>query len=407
MSVDHLRLWGNNAYARIKELNLPDVKEHVCLTIPRGTYRKCAMTFNDVRSTKASRYYQMALQVFLEMLKRTYQSAKSGNSEKRIDCYPFMSVYLEYPSTMNHPDQSSCYRLHAFSFHSSIHFGSALENIISENALRQQESRTKKRALRINPLENLADYQLFYRITSKEMFYRTIGDWIRKDNYYISHLDSVMNHKAKMTTKGFMGNPVYIFSLKHALKETPANTIRMFRDTHSYYRENEYHFASYDHIIRLSPEQLDTAVFMSKYLPDYQARMEKYCVVPRRVQERATIFNMQDLPELPEIDDDDHQPTEYENNCMDEYDTRMTKDTEKEKFEEFFDQSDFVIMHARAKMEYKRSVQQFEGTNLFREKYREYQTWACEEFEARCFDEDSNISDVGLKMIRWMENTVI
>ena len=401
MSVDNLRLWGNNTFARINTIDLEGVHDYVCLTIPRDTYRRCAMTFNDVRSTKASRYYQMTLQIFLEMLRRTHEFVRD-DTIKSVKTNPFMKVYLEFPEMQNRPDQASCYRIHAYALDDQIHFGTALESIISENSRRLKESRTKKRALRINPMENLADYQLYYRITSKEMFYRTIGDWIRKDNFYISRLDRIVG-KNKNMDHDYEGNVKRLFHIKYALKETPRNTNPIFCDARSYMVDETPCLPSCKHLIRISTEQLDTAVFMSKYLPDYQQRVRKYSVEPPVQVQYAKVLNDDEIEDPMSDFMDGLEVRSYEQDCMTEYDTHMTRDEEKDKFEEFFEQSDFVITHTRAKNQYDRHVRAFEQTPEFNEKYKEYQKWACEEFEARCFDQDSNISDVGLKMIRWVD----
>lgn len=398
MSVDQLRLWGNNVYSRVKEASLPCVYEHVHLSIPRSTYRKCAMSFNDIRSMNTSKAYQLMLQTFLEMIHRTYDWHLQNRHKTKVTVFPFLKVYLEFPSSSSRDDESSCYRIHAFALHEAIHFGSALEDIIKENAQRQRESRTNKRAARINPLENLADYQLFYRMTSKEMYVRCIADFLHQGNAFMCGLDQIMGTSLDHVDN--IGNPTSVFDLKTCLSNSPTNTLDVFTKTDSYCVDNQWLFPSYGHLLRLSPEQFNTAVFINKYLPDYQRRMEAYYTPD--IIHRPTLDNYVNTDQLTESFALDKMDVSIIDKApLSEYDLRMTKDVERSKFDEFYERSDFVIMQKRAKEEYQRNVRPFEKTKLFAEKYRAYQKWTCEEFEARCLDEDSNISDVGLNIIYW------
>ena len=105
MSVDQLRLWGNNVYSRVKEASLPCVYEHVHLSIPRSTYRKCAMSFTDIRSMNDSKAYQLMLQTFLEMIHRTYDWHLQNRHKTKVTVFPFIKVYLEFTSSSSRDDE--------------------------------------------------------------------------------------------------------------------------------------------------------------------------------------------------------------------------------------------------------------------------------------------------------------
>lgn len=411
--VCHIMDWGRNNYSRISEANLPMVYQHMVLTIPSSMYRKCATTFHDIRSTTESRYYHMALQFFLAMLSKTQDAYSSGHRASSVNISPFLKVFLEFPPSASRPDKASCYRLHAFALHESVNFGEAFKEILETNRKRQNEARSKKRALRINPLENLSEYQLYYRINSKEMFYRCIADRISKGTYFVDHMDKIMGKRIDDLEN--IGHPKRVFTFKNCFGDTPTDTQKRFRDVSEYTDEgsDRFFFPSYDHVIRLLPEQFDPAVFIFKKLPDYQVRWEKL----NNVKPTKPIANKYFNEELLEAVDDDlddmdggfaqdkasNEPDLFDHSKNEEYDIRMKGDIERQRFDEFYECSDFVIMHKTCRNLYESRVREYENTDAFCEKYKSFQKDMVEEFEARCFDQDANISDVGIKMIHWMD----
>ena len=139
------------------------------------------------------------------------------------------------------------------------------DKMFFENQTRPANSRKP------DELAGLQQHQHFKRVNS-EVYYRNICSIVRGDRFIENNLDNVLSHGNKTMDKN-PAHPSKIFTLRNACRQCKNDK---FRSVKIWQVNDTYTFPNVENIIRLSPQQLCTKIFCSKYLPDYQAWFELY-----------------------------------------------------------------------------------------------------------------------------------
>jgi hypothetical protein len=393
--------WPYSGFSRIKEANLESVEQHVCMRIPRDAFRQSGMCFNEIRqSSQAARYWEMMLQLFLEMCCEVYERPKEDGAiaSKIRDINPFQKVYLEWIPSENDPQRACEYRLHAFIFTDVLTYGDHLNRLLEDNIrLRAEGAKRPGNSRKPDPLCALSDHQHYKRVT-KEVYYRTICGLANGHRLVENNLDEVLSHNASLEDPCNMANPVNIWTVKNACTNCRNSDYRTRSDN---YVNGVFTFRDTKRVIRLSPEQCCSKTFCSKYLPDYQSYVDKFVKPTKHVAlpEDCTMLNdhengHKDKAERP----DDNR---LDMMTLGEYDMRTVSEQEAERIEAFSSRSDFQNLSEAARDMYIANCQEFEGKPEFCKNYFMYQQWAMKELKSRCINPDANISEKGKVMVRW------
>ena len=85
--------WPYSAYSRVKKANLDEAEQHVCMRIPRDAFRQSGMCFDEVRqSSQVARYWEMMMQLFLEMCRNVNDATEDAEARDNINLYPFQKI---------------------------------------------------------------------------------------------------------------------------------------------------------------------------------------------------------------------------------------------------------------------------------------------------------------------------
>jgi hypothetical protein len=407
--------WGHSEFSRIKKPFLSGVYEHIVLRIPRTTFRQCGITFSEIKqSDQSARYWEMAFELFLEMLRSTENSGQEQDSAELVMKYPFQKVYLEWVPSKTDKHRAECYLLHAFLMTDILSYGSELKRLLQTNDAIFFDNQTRPaNSRKPDELAGLQQHQHFKRVNS-EVYYRNICSIVRGDRYIENNLDNVLSHGNKSMDKS-PANPSNIFTLRNACKQCKNDK---FRSVKLWQVNDTYTFPNAENVIRLSPQQLCTKIFCSKYLPDYQAWFELY--VKKQALMGAPLALSDNEEEEEDIytdgvdnitggnviqlakDEPAVKETRFDLHALNEYDMRTTEELEQERIEAFTSRSDWQIMLESTKSYYTENVQPHEGTEEFRDAYLGYQQWAIQEVKSRCFTPDANISEKGKVILSYM-----
>jgi len=398
--------WSYSAFSRVKEANLEGAIQHVCMRIPRDAFRQSAMCFNEIsQSSTVARYWEMMLQLFLEMCRSVNSEIdEGGEAAQNIGCYPFQKVYLEWIPAEN-DDQRACeYRLHAFLLTEALTYGHNLNKVLSDNnRLHAESGKMSGNSRKPDPLSALPEHQHYKRVT-KEVYYRTICGLANGHRRVENNLDMVMSHGTTLKQPGNIANPINIWTVDNACINCK-NT--QFKDKEENYMNGTFAFANTKRVIRLSPEQLVTKTFCHKYLPDYQSFVDSFTKPTHHVELPG------DIPAITIMADESHvnivgkdKPARENDDrldmmTLDEYDVRTVSEQEAERIEAFSSRSDFQNLSETAKRMYIANCEEYEGKPEFCKAYYTYQQWAMKEFKSRCLNPDANISEKGKVFIRW------
>jgi hypothetical protein len=382
--------WGKNSHSQTEnEIKVPSdsddggICDYAVFAIPRSMFRQAASMFSDVRHADVSANYdEIALQLFLTMLFRT---ATLENDQIPKEIYPYMKVYLEWIPHKTLKDKAVSYRIHAFSFHESIKFGSALHSMLTENNQMSKDSMNRKmNSRKSDPLSGLHPYQKWMRVCNTEMYIRTVCDRYDMSQKYTSKMTELLNPKNRLDKASNYANPNIVFNLRTAMKKTPETADPMFTEYQDYAGDSEditlIQFPSPEHVLLLTPSQLHPKVFCGKYLPDHQRWMEIQKDIPPK-----------------ELEDD------YDDTCETEYDIRTPADIERARLDGMYDTSAFAILAKQNKAKYLLTVAPYEHTDEFPQRYRDYQAWAIHAMKTQCLDPDACISEVVSKMLSWRD----
>jgi len=389
MSVTHMQQfarWGNNSHSIQKEIEpIGEIKDYVVYHIPRSMFRKAASTFGDVRHADSdSRYDEITLQLFLQML---YESATIDDDKVPCDKYPYMKVWLEWIPSITLEHNAVGYNLHAVSFHDDIQFGKSLSRLLFETNQTSRESMNRKLNCRKqDPLSGLHPFQKWMRVSSKEMYVRTICDRYDKSQMFTNMFDDILNPKKPLFDGANCANPKHVFNIDRCMKHIPDTAQPAFRDRTSYTNcpvdgVCVLQFPSPEHVRLLTSSQLHPKIFCSKYLPDYQHWLGMDINTPSK-----------------QLDDD------YDDTCQTEYDTRTPADIERARLDGMSDRSAFSSLSVQSRAKYNTDCLEKEHTDEFPAAYHKFQEWSIREMKHQCLDPDACISDVVSKMILWRDH---
>ena len=279
-------MWGHNTHSRSKgQIQVPSnpsdtIHSYVCYTVPRTMLRSAASLFSDVRHTELeSRYDEITLQLFLQMLYRT--ANLEDDALTKVDVFPYMKAWLEWIPSATLPDNAVAYRIHAVSLHPKVNFGVALSSMLYETQQMHHESVTRKQNSRkTDPIAGLQSYQKWMRVQGMEMYVRTICDRYSKSQDFTDRLDAILNPKISISDPQNAAHPESVFNLERALEATPETADPAFRQRTNYaigdvgMPVSQLFFCRDKHVLRLTPSQLHPKVFCAKYLPDFQLWIE-------------------------------------------------------------------------------------------------------------------------------------
>ena len=117
LSMDGMSRWAWSSFSRIKEADTTDCVQHVVCRIPRDAFRQSAMTFGEIKqSSPVARYWNMTMQLFLEMIRQTHKKILDSPEAKDNVQDVFQKVYLEWIPSEHDVEKACEYRLHAFLF---------------------------------------------------------------------------------------------------------------------------------------------------------------------------------------------------------------------------------------------------------------------------------------------------
>lgn len=384
--MEPLALWGHNPHTKPENKTvISGIKDYVCYQIPRGMFRQAGATFSDVRNADPnSRYDEIALQLFLQML---YQTANLP-TDRQPDIYPYVQAWLEWIPSESLKHTAVGYRVHAVSLHDDVKFGTELTNMLHEVSDLHSASMSRKMNTRTSdPLCGLQTYQKWQRVTGREMYVRTICDRYSKTQDFTSKMNKILNPKIDLSSLHCPANPSRVFTLKQAFDNTPTTADPEFASLSSYVSTNgadptkvipTLEFPSDTHVVLLTPAQLHPKIFCSKYFPDHQHWMETQKAIPtKKIGE------------------------EYDENCQAEYDIRTSDDLERERLNGLADRSAFSDLARQSKARYNNDCLPVEHTDDFPAAYKEYQDWGVKAMQTQCLDPDACISEVISKMLLW------
>lgn len=398
--------WPYSAYSRVTKANLSDAKQHVCMRIPREAFRQAAMCFNETRqSSQVARYWEMMLQLFLEMCQRVDNAVKNGDIKgEAVKVYPVQKVYIEWIPSENDPEKACEYRIHAFLLvdHPDLSYGKYLSIVLNDNeSIRKDANERTINSRKPDVLSALQEYQHFRKVT-KEVYFRNICGLAYGHRIVENNLDAV--NMLAIYDVNNVANPLHIWSVENACNNC---TNPNFKEVMNSFCNNVFEFENLSRVIRLTPEQMFPKVFSTKYLPDYQAFLHKH-VKPTKYQDMPSKPSHIDIVEtgngLTLIGKDDAvRPDDHrlDLNTFTEYDMRTVTEQEQERIEKFSTRSDFQLMADFAKNHYQENYQKYENTQEYNEQYKIYQKWAMNELKSRCLNPDANISEKGKIILRW------
>ena len=392
-TMEPLAMWGHNTHTRTKgKIVVPSasngtIHSHVCYTIPRTMLRSAASMFSDVRHTELeSRYDEITMQLFLQMLYRT--ANLEDDMLSKIDVFPYMKAWLEWVPSATKPENAVAYRIHAVSLHQKVNFGVALASMLYETSAMHKDSVSRKQNSRkSDPIAGLQHYQKWMRVQGIEMYVRTICDRYSKSQDFTDKLDTILNPKMSLCSPDNAAHPENVFSLERAFAATPNTADPAFMQRSNYTLQTpdmpltQLYFNSDKHVLRLTPSQLHPKVFCGKYVPDFQVWIELQGSIP----EKKTDAN------------------EYDPDCQNEYDVRTPQDIERARLQGLAERSAFSELSLQAKKTYQGSCGPLENTPAFAKAYEDYQSWATRAMDTQCLDPDACISEVGSKILMWRQ----
>lgn len=396
-TMEPLAMWGHNTHSRSKgQIQVPaspsgTIHSYVCYTVPRTMLRSAASLFSDVRHTELeSRYDEITLQLFLQMLYRT--ANLEDDALTKVDVFPYMKAWLEWIPSATLPDNAVAYRIHAVSLHPKVNFGVALSSMLYETQQMHHESVTRKQNSRkTDPIAGLQSYQKWMRVQGMEMYVRTICDRYSKSQDFTDRLDAILNPKISISDPQNAAHPESVFNLERALEATPETADPAFRQRTNYTMGDvgmpvgQLFFCSDKHVLRLTPAQLHPKVFCAKYLPDFQLWIETQKALPPKVL----------------------GTNNYDPDCQNEYDVRTPQDIERARLQGLADRSAFSELATQAKATYALTCAPLEGTPAYDQAYADYQDWACRAMDTQCLDPDACISEVGSKILMWRQKNAM
>jgi len=393
MSVTHmepLALWGENSHTKPADHGVTHaVYDYVVYAVPRSMFRQAASVFSDVRNTDSgARFDEITMQLFLQMV---YLSVSLESDQMPTDCpYPYVKAWLEWVPKSDNAFQAVSYRIHAVSMSQTIHFGTFLSNMLHETSSMHKESSNRKmNSRKSDPLSGLHPYQKWMRVEGMEMYIRTICDRYYENQQFTSQMNNILAPKSSLadgSDTGNPANPVKVFTIDRAIQRTPLTADQRFLSRAAYTGSDVEHepvtelkFPSSEHVVLLTPSQLNPKTFCAKYLPDHQHWMKFQRTIPAK-----------------KLDD-------YDDLCQTEYDIRTPADIERARLDGMADRSAFESLSRQSKAKYKLDCMPHENTPMFPSAYRKFQSWAIEAMRKQCLDPDACISDVVSKMLTWRE----
>lgn len=394
MSLTHmepLAFWGHNSHTKPKDHGtITQITDYVVYAVPRSMFRQAASMFSDIRHADSNaRYDEITMQLFLQMI---YMSVSLEGAMIPTDAFPYIQAWLEWVPSSTRPDDAVSYRLHAVSLSASVRFGTALSSMLHESSqLHKESSNRKMNSRKTDPLSGLHPYQKWMRVSGMEMYIRTICDRYSASQEFTSKMDDILKPTAKLDDAGPNGNPANptnVFTIDRALQRTPAESAdKRFLSREAYTGSNvvgedvtTLTFPSAEHVILLTPSQLNPKTFCGKYLPEHQRWMKIQQTIP------------------PKILGD-----EYDQNCQTEYCIDTPADIERARLDGMSDRSAFESLSHQTKAKYVTDCLPYENTPSYPNKYREFQEWGVEAMEKQCLDPDACISEVVSKMLTWRE----
>ena len=192
-SKDGQARWGYSEFSRISSPFLSGVVDHMCIRIPRTAFRQCGITFSEIKITnQTDRYWEMAYQLFLEVLRRTELAGKDQENAELVMKYPFQKVYLQWIPSENDPFRAESYIIHAFLMCKELSDGYILSQILkdTDEMFFNNQNRTAN-SRKPDPLMGLQQHQHFHRVNT-EIYYRNICGLVRGDRKIENNLDSCL-----------------------------------------------------------------------------------------------------------------------------------------------------------------------------------------------------------------------
>jgi hypothetical protein len=399
--------WAWSAYSRVKKVDTTSCVQHLVCRIPREAFRQSAMTFCEVRqSSPVARYWNMSLQLFLEMIRMAMKKVYNAPDLKDIVDKVFQKVYLEWIPSEHDAEKACEYRLHAFLFtdEMSVQYGTVLQDLLNDNNNAHEDAISRPaNSRRPDPLAALSDHQAFKKVT-REIYFRNVCGLANGHRRVENNLDAVNNHQAKLFAEDNIANPKHIWSLKHACSNCKNPE---FRDEDAHMLNGRFHFLDTKRVIRLSNGQLFTKTFLSKFLPDYQCFVDQHIKPTRHVALPPGVKDV-DMELLIPVNNKDEaaRPDDHrlDMNVFGENDISTLTEQEQARIDAFSSRSDFALMSENANNYYVTHCQDLEGQSGFDKMYQNtYQPYIMSELEARCLNTEANISEKGKCILKWME----
>lgn len=383
-NMEQFALWGENPFSK-NIVDIENINDYVVLSVPRATFRTAGMRFTDIRRTQESaRYDEITMQLFLKMIHMTGNKTVSEIKDDKIDVFPYVSAYLEWVPSENKCDNAVVYRIHAFSFHPKVNFGTALAKLIGECGSMHRESNSRSsNSRKVDPVAGITEWQAWKKLSGMEMYVRTVCDRYTGTQEFTAQLDDITNPSKNLNDSTNPANPSNVFSLKNALKLTPQNAKDAFSDITIYSANADgtsFEFVDHDYVQHLTMDQVNPKIFCSKYLPDYQKWMNKQKVIPAKMHTDG-----------------------YDQNCETEYDVRSATDLEKARLAGMLDRSAFSGLAKQSAARYDRSVAPHSSISSWTMAYKMHQEWCVKALNSQCLDPDACISEVVSKMVAWRE----
>ena len=211
LSMDGMSRWAWSSFSRIKEADTTDCVQHVVCRIPRDAFRQSAMTFGEIKqSSPVARYWNMTMQLFLEMIRQTHKKILDSPEAKDNVQDVFQKVYLEWIPAEHDVEKACEYRLHAFLFTDETQacYGGQLHYMLQQNNQAHEESLNRSaNSRRPDTLAALNDHQVHLKVT-REVYFRNVCGLANGHRKVENNVDAVNNHNTNLAKYDNIANPI-------------------------------------------------------------------------------------------------------------------------------------------------------------------------------------------------------
>ena len=277
-------IWGKNQFSRPENIEITDVRQHVCIMVNKSLYTRGARFLYEFRKTNIeSRHAKHLLELFcailvdmLEFQAKTLKDADKDDAlHENYEQYGAGSIRAYIETVENG------YRFHIMCQGECANdIGRGLLRVLQEN-----RSESEKRRSGIGRVANVGEYEGYKAHIGDGAAYARMCDLYTRVNTCSDNMDDVLNLVIDLSKAGNIANPMNIFSLENAggdadtylpdgfIDRTPGRCV-VFPDP--------------DKVVRLLASQFAPHVLFPMFIPEYQfVRRLQMVEASRRIVESS------------------------------------------------------------------------------------------------------------------------